>query len=100
MRAKFRRPVAGGAGIGVGPTTSGKNLTVRQRLELHRRDEICASCHFKLDPYGLALENYDAVGAWREQFNGEGFRGNRGPKLDVSGTFPDGSKFTTLEEYK
>ena len=82
------------------PNTSGKNLTVRQRLELHRRDEICASCHFKLDPYGLALENYDAIGEWREHFNGEGFRGNTGPKLDVSGVFPDGRKFTTLEEYK
>jgi hypothetical protein len=82
------------------PNTSGKNLTVRQRLELHRRDEICASCHFKLDPYGLALENYDAIGQWRERFNGEGFRGNAGPLLDVSGTFPDGKKFSTLEEYK
>jgi mono/diheme cytochrome c family protein len=82
------------------PNTSGKNLTVRQRLELHRHDEICASCHFKLDPYGLALENYDAIGEWREHFNGEGFRGNKAPALDVSGTFPDGRKFTTLEEYK
>lgn len=82
------------------PNTAGKNLTVRQRLELHRRDEICASCHFKLDPYGLALENYDAIGQWREVFNGEGFRGSNRPALDVSGTFPDGSKFATLEEYK
>ncbi len=45
------------------PNTSGKNLTVRQRLELHRSDDVCASCHAKLDPYGLALENYDAIGA-------------------------------------
>jgi hypothetical protein len=48
----------------------------------------------------LAPENYDAVGAWREHFNGEGFRGNRGPLLDVSGAFPDGRKFATFEEYK
>ena len=82
------------------PNTAGKNLTVRQRLELHRRDEICASCHFKLDPYGLALENYDAIGQWRDHFNGEGYRGNTPPLLDVSGTFPDGRKFATLEEYK
>ncbi len=82
------------------PNTSGKTLTVRQRLELHRRDEVCASCHAKLDPYGLALENYDAIGAWRERFNGEGIRGARAPVLDVSGTFPDGHKFATLEEYK
>ena len=82
------------------PNTSGKNLTVRQRLELHRQDEVCASCHFKLDAYGLALENYDAIGAWRERFNGEGFRGSNAPVLDVSGTFPDGREFATLEEYK
>ncbi|MDB5334613.1 MAG: hypothetical protein JWN70_232, partial [Planctomycetaceae bacterium] len=82
------------------PNTAGKNLTVRERLELHRRDEVCASCHGKLDPYGLALENYDAIGAWRERFNGEGFRGSNGPVLDVSGSFPDGKKFATLAEYK
>jgi hypothetical protein len=82
------------------PNTSGQNLTLRQRIELHRRDEICASCHAKLDPYGLALENYDAIGAWRERFNGEGFRGSNAPTLDVSGTFPDGRTFATLEEYK
>jgi hypothetical protein len=82
------------------PNTSGKNLTVRQRIELHRRDDICASCHAKLDPFGLALENYDAIGAWRERFNGEGFHGSNAPLLDVSGSFPEGTKFTTLEEYK
>ncbi len=82
------------------PNTAGKNLTLRERIELHRRDVVCASCHAKLDPYGLALENYDAIGAWRERFNGEGFHGSQGPALDVSGAFPDGRKFTTLEEYK
>ena len=82
------------------PNTSGKHLTVRQRFELHRRDDVCASCHEKLDPYGLALENYDAIGAWRERFNGEGYRGSNGPLLDISGTFPNGQAFTTLEEYK
>jgi len=82
------------------PNTGGKNLTVRARLELHRNDAVCASCHSKLDPYGLALENYDAIGQWREKANGEGFRANQAPVLDVSGKFPDGSAFSTLEEYK
>jgi len=82
------------------PNTSGKQLTVRERIELHRRDDVCASCHAKLDPFGLALENYDAIGKWRERFNGEGFRGSNAPALDVSGSFPDGKKFTTLENYK
>lgn len=82
------------------PNTAGKHLTVRQRIELHRRDDICASCHAKLDPYGLALENYDAIGKWRERFNGEGFRGNNGPVLDVSGQLHDGTPYKTLQEYK
>jgi hypothetical protein len=82
------------------PNTAGKSLTVRQRLELHRHDAVCASCHAKLDPYGLALENYDAIGQWRERFNGEGFRGANAPLLDISGALADGTKFRTLEEYK
>lgn len=82
------------------PNTGGQSLTVRERLEAHRRDEICASCHFKLDPFGLALENYDAIGKWRVRFNGEGVRESTAPALDVSGKFPDGTKFATLEEYK
>jgi hypothetical protein len=82
------------------PNTAGENLTVRQRLERHRTDAVCASCHAKLDPFGLALENYDAIGEWRERFNGEGFRGRDAPVLDVSGAFPDGRKFETLAEYK
>jgi mono/diheme cytochrome c family protein len=82
------------------PNTSGKNLTVRERLDLHRRDSVCASCHAKLDPFGLALENYDAIGKWRERFNGEGFRGERGPVLNVSGELLDGTKFSTLADYK
>ena len=78
-------------------------IAMLERLEqtlLRRKDAICASCHAKLDPYGLALENYDAIGHWRERANGEGFRGPKTPLLDVSGTFPDGKQFATLEEYK
>jgi hypothetical protein len=82
------------------PNTAGKSLTVRERLALHRRDAVCASCHAKLDPFGLALENYDAIGQWRTRANGEGFRGAETPVLDVSGAFPDGTKFATLEGYK
>ncbi len=82
------------------PNTGGKSLTIRERLDLHRRDEICASCHAKLDPFGLALENYDAIGQWRERLNGEGIRSTTAPLLDVSGKFPDGKKFGTLAEYK
>ncbi|MCH7889976.1 MAG: DUF1588 domain-containing protein, partial [Gemmatimonadetes bacterium] len=39
--------------------------SVRERLELHRRDPVCASCHASIDPPGFMLENYDAIGGWR-----------------------------------
>jgi hypothetical protein len=82
------------------PNTAGKKLTVRERLDLHRNEPTCASCHTKLDPFGIALENYDVIGKWRTQANGEGFRGKQAPLIDVSGKFPDGDAFTSLEQYK
>lgn len=82
------------------PNTGGRNLTVRQRLDLHRNNPTCASCHIKLDPFGIALENYDAVGMWRTKANGEGFRSKNAPELNVSGAFPNGETFKSLEDYK
>jgi len=83
------------------PPVKGKDLTVRQRLEQHRNSAICASCHAHLDPFGVALENYDAIGLWRERQNGEGFRGDdKSPPLDVSGVLPSGREFKDLKEYK
>jgi hypothetical protein len=41
-------------------------LTLKQKIELHREQNTCKSCHAKIDPWGLALENFDAIGAWRE----------------------------------
>jgi hypothetical protein len=83
------------------PEVKGKNLTVRQRLEQHRNSAACASCHARLDPFGVALENYDAIGKWRERQNGEGFQGNdKSPALDVSGVLPGGRAFDDLPGYK
>ncbi|MCS7469584.1 DUF1592 domain-containing protein [Stieleria sp. ICT_E10.1] len=82
------------------PNTAGKKLTVRERLDLHRNEPTCASCHAKLDPFGIALENYDVIGKWRTQANGEGFRGKNAPLIDVSGRFPEGDAFTSLQQYK
>lgn len=82
------------------PNTAGKNLTVRERLDRHRNEATCASCHTRLDPFGIALENYDAIGQWRTKSNGEGFRERNAPPIDVSGEFPDGRTFASLEEYK
>jgi hypothetical protein len=59
--------------------------TVRQQLELHRANAVCASCHRSIDPIGFALENFDAVGQWRDA-NGDG------AKIDATGTLVDGSR--------
>jgi hypothetical protein len=82
------------------PNTAGKNLTVRERLQLHRNEPNCASCHAKLDPYGLSLENYDAIGAWRDRQNGEGISGPKAPVIDASGTLKSGREFSDLAGYK
>ena len=60
-----------------------KTTTLRQRLELHRSNPVCASCHNIMDPMGFALENYDLIGAWREK---------DGPaKIDATGRLADGT---------
>jgi mono/diheme cytochrome c family protein len=59
--------------------------TVREQLELHRKNPACASCHRVIDPVGFALENFDSVGNWRGA-------GLDGAPLDTSGTLADGSK--------
>jgi hypothetical protein len=83
------------------PASKEKKLSVRARLEQHRQSENCASCHTRVDPFGMALENYDATGMWRDRQNGEGMRGDKNsPALDVSGQLPDGSKFNTIQEFK
>ncbi len=57
--------------------------TLRQRLEQHRVDPACASCHKLMDPLGFALENFDATGQWRTQDDGQA--------IDASGELPDGT---------
>jgi hypothetical protein len=59
--------------------------TLRQRLEMHRSKAICASCHQRMDPLGFALENFDAIGAWRT-------RDGKFP-IDNTGTLPTGQSF-------
>jgi hypothetical protein len=58
-------------------------MTMRERMEQHRANPQCASCHKAMDPLGFALENFDAVGAWRT-------RDGRAP-IDAGGVFVDGS---------
>jgi mono/diheme cytochrome c family protein len=73
--------------------------TVRQRLAMHRERPQCARCHDKIDPLGLALENFNAAGQWREQ-EGFGYKGRISqddPKIDASATMPDGTQFVGVE---
>jgi mono/diheme cytochrome c family protein len=75
--------------------------TVRERLELHRQSDSCASCHSRIDPFGMALENYDAIGAWRDRQNGERFNNDpNAPLLGVSGALPSGREFKNVSEFK
>jgi hypothetical protein len=46
-------------------------MTLKERMEDHRNDPACMSCHAKIDPWGIAFENFDATGAWRDQINGK-----------------------------
>ena len=65
-----------------------KVTSLRQRLELHRKVEPCASCHKIMDPIGFALENFDMVGTWRD-LDGK-------TPIDASGQLVDGSKLTSV----
>lgn len=67
---------------------NGLALTAREQLARHRKDPVCASCHKRMDPLGLALEKYDAVGAFRTTFAGQ--------YIDVSAQMPDGTVFEGL----
>ena len=66
--------------------------SVRARMELHRSNPVCASCHRMMDPLGFALENFDGTGRWRTTED-TGIPGELGPAIDPSGVTPDGSEF-------
>jgi len=61
-----------------------KPLSVRQMLEVHRKNPVCASCHARMDPLGFSLENFDALGQWRTT--------DAGRAIDASGVLLDGTK--------
>jgi hypothetical protein len=66
--------------------------TMRQQMEKHRADPACAGCHSRMDPLGFALENYNAVGKWRER--------DANLPIDASGVFPNGKGFSGSAELK
>jgi hypothetical protein len=69
------------------------NLTLRQRTELHRTNVVCANCHKILDPIGFGLENFDAIGRWRDQ-------DDSGGAIDAAGELPGGKHFSAPKELK
>ncbi|MBL8212463.1 MAG: DUF1592 domain-containing protein [Bryobacterales bacterium] len=74
------------------PATA-KNLTVRERTELHRTNAVCANCHKILDPIGFGLENFDAIGRWRDQ-------DSNGKPIDAAGELPGGKRFSAPKDLK
>ena len=63
----------------------GKLLSMREQMQVHRANAVCAACHARMDPIGFALENYDGVGRWREE--------DAGTAIDATGKLPDGTEF-------
>ena len=63
----------------------GRVLTMREAMAMHRENPACRVCHAAMDPIGFSLENYDAIGKWRQRFAGQ--------EIDASGLLPDGSTF-------
>jgi len=70
-------------------TAEGRMLTTRERMEMHRANPVCQSCHRFMDPIGLALDNFDVTGRWRIRENGM--------PLDTRGELYDGTPVTSPE---
>jgi mono/diheme cytochrome c family protein len=73
-------------------TAPGKPLTLREAMTQHRAAPSCAGCHARMDPIGFAMENFDAIGRWRE-------RDGQQP-IDATGVFPEGTKFDGIPGLK
>ena len=73
--------------------------TIREKLGAHVTNESCATCHSQIDPLGLAFENFDAIGAWRDVEIMPRGTGETRP-VDASGKLPDGRVFSTPNEFK
>jgi hypothetical protein len=71
---------------------TGKPLSMREAMLQHRANPACAGCHARMDPIGFAMENFDAVGRWRDT--------DAGSTIDTSGVFPDGTKFEGMAGLK
>ncbi|MEL6108982.1 MAG: DUF1592 domain-containing protein, partial [Planctomycetota bacterium] len=87
----------------VEPNLRGQKLTVRERLSKHREQTTCNHCHRRIDPYGLAMENFNTIGLWRELEDGEKpieQWGDERPAIDPSGKLMNGTEFEDFVEFK
>ncbi len=73
--------------------------TIRQKIEAHRSNANCAACHARIDHFGIAWDNYDAIGQWRTREKVATGTGED-PLIDASGVMPDGRKFKDSVEFK
>jgi hypothetical protein len=83
--------------------------TIREQLDKHRNTPACAACHVHIDPPGFALENFDVIGGWRDQYRVTkwsrkgpipGTRAFPGRDVEKGGVTADGKKFRDIDEYK
>ncbi len=85
--------------------------TIRAQLAKHRNDAACASCHAKIDPPGFALENFDVIGGWRDNYrtsgngqavvvDGRRMPYHKGAKVDPADVMADGQRFANIDELK
>jgi hypothetical protein len=73
-------------------TAVASSASLRQQMEMHRSNAVCASCHARMDPLGFGLENYDAIGRWRAE--------DAGQPVDASGVLPSGQSFASPAELR
>jgi Protein of unknown function (DUF1592)/Protein of unknown function (DUF1588)/Protein of unknown function (DUF1585)/Protein of unknown function (DUF1587)/Protein of unknown function (DUF1595)/Planctomycete cytochrome C len=83
--------------------------TIREQLDKHRNTPACATCHVHIDPPGFAIENFDAIGGWRDYYRAtkptkkgvvKGQRYYRGPDVEIGGVTPEGKTFKNIDDYK
>src|SRR5262249_48370019 len=71
----------------------GRVLTLREMMAKHRSNPVCAGCHSTIDPVGFALEQFDAIGKWREVDRSFA-------RIDPAGAMPDGAQFSNLADFR
>ncbi len=86
-------PPADVPALGEEPTKEEEHLTLRERLSAHRERADCRGCHEQIDPLGFALENFDAIGVWRDQYEND-------RDVDMEGTLFRKHEFTDVIEFK